>query len=72
TVLVLNEHKFADIQMYECLIRFNEVRVFPMWTIDEALEMERAAEKKRKLYLESLRNDQHENISKEGQRSEQT
>jgi len=51
TVTALNEHGFADIQMYECLIRFHELRVLPVLTIDEALEMERAAEKKRKRAL---------------------
>ncbi|KAG0371015.1 tRNA methyltransferase complex GCD14 subunit-domain-containing protein [Gamsiella multidivaricata] len=48
TVTALNEQGFVDIQMYECLIRFNEVRVIPMWTIDEAMERQRAIEKKRK------------------------
>ncbi|KAG0295620.1 tRNA (adenine-N(1)-)-methyltransferase catalytic subunit trm61 [Linnemannia gamsii] len=48
TVTALTEHGFVDIQMYECLIRFNEVRVIPMWTIDEAMEKQRAVEKKRK------------------------
>ncbi|KAF9299559.1 tRNA (adenine-N(1)-)-methyltransferase catalytic subunit trm61 [Linnemannia elongata] len=48
TVTALNEHGFVDIQMYECLIRFNEIRVIPMWTIDEAMEKQRAIEKKRK------------------------
>ncbi|KAK3828292.1 MAG: tRNA methyltransferase complex subunit Cpd1 [Benniella sp.] len=51
TVTALNEHGFAEIQMYECLIRFHELRVLPVLTIDEALEMERAAEKKRKRAL---------------------
>ncbi|KAF9927587.1 tRNA (adenine-N(1)-)-methyltransferase catalytic subunit trm61 [Linnemannia zychae] len=48
TVTALSEHGFVDIQMYECLIRFNEIRVIPMWTIDEAMEKQRAIEKKRK------------------------
>ncbi|KAK3826007.1 MAG: tRNA methyltransferase complex subunit Cpd1 [Benniella sp.] len=48
TVTALNEHGFVDIQMYECLLRFNEIRVIPMWTIDEAMEKQRAMEKKRK------------------------
>lgn len=48
TVTALTEHGFVDIQMYECLIRFNEIRVIPMWTIDEAMEKQRAVEKKRK------------------------
>ncbi|ORZ28591.1 tRNA methyltransferase complex subunit Cpd1 [Lobosporangium transversale] len=48
TVTSLSENGFVDIQMYECLIRFNEIRVIPMWTIDEAMEKQRAIEKKRK------------------------
>ncbi|KAF9438657.1 tRNA (adenine-N(1)-)-methyltransferase catalytic subunit trm61 [Entomortierella beljakovae] len=48
TVAALSESGFVDIQMFECLIRFNELRVLPMWTIEEALEKEQAAEKKRK------------------------
>ncbi|KAF9201098.1 tRNA (adenine-N(1)-)-methyltransferase catalytic subunit trm61, partial [Haplosporangium sp. Z 27] len=48
TVTALSEQGFVDIQMYECLIRFNELRVLPMLTIDEALEMEKEAEKTRK------------------------
>ncbi|KAG0246108.1 tRNA methyltransferase complex GCD14 subunit-domain-containing protein [Mortierella sp. GBAus27b] len=48
TVMALSEQGFADIQMYECLIRFNEIRVIPMWTIEEAMEKQRAIEKKRK------------------------
>ncbi|KAG0211602.1 tRNA (adenine-N(1)-)-methyltransferase catalytic subunit trm61 [Mortierella sp. GBA30] len=48
TVTALNEQGFVDIQMYECLIRFNEVRVIPMWTIEEAMEKQRAVENKRK------------------------
>ncbi|KAG0000410.1 tRNA (adenine-N(1)-)-methyltransferase catalytic subunit trm61 [Entomortierella chlamydospora] len=51
TVTALSEQGFVDIQMFECLIRFNELRVLPMWTIEEALEKERAAEKKRKRAL---------------------
>ncbi|KAF9360526.1 tRNA (adenine-N(1)-)-methyltransferase catalytic subunit trm61 [Mortierella sp. AD094] len=51
TVTALSEQGFVDIQMYECLIRFNEIRVLPMWTIEEALEKEQAAEKKRKRAL---------------------
>ncbi|KAG0223158.1 tRNA (adenine-N(1)-)-methyltransferase catalytic subunit trm61 [Mortierella sp. GBA43] len=63
TVIALKDHGFADIQMYECLIRFHELRVLPMLTIDEALEMECAAEKKRKRALprvirEALKKDQ--------------
>jgi tRNA (adenine57-N1/adenine58-N1)-methyltransferase len=63
TVIALKDHGFADIQMYECLIRFHELRVLPMLTIDEALEMECAAEKKRKRGLprvirEALKKDQ--------------
>ncbi|KAF9144713.1 tRNA (adenine-N(1)-)-methyltransferase catalytic subunit trm61 [Mortierella sp. GBA39] len=48
TVTALTEQGFVDIQMYECLIRFNEVRILKISTLDEALEMERATEKKRK------------------------
>ncbi|KAF9538260.1 tRNA (adenine-N(1)-)-methyltransferase catalytic subunit trm61 [Mortierella hygrophila] len=48
TVTALTEQGFVDIQMYECLIRFNEVRILQISTLDEALEMERASEKKRK------------------------
>ncbi|KAF9097178.1 tRNA (adenine-N(1)-)-methyltransferase catalytic subunit trm61 [Mortierella sp. AM989] len=48
TVTALNENGFVDIQMFECLIRFNEIRVIPMWTIEEAMERQRAIEKKRK------------------------
>ncbi|KAF9204620.1 tRNA (adenine-N(1)-)-methyltransferase catalytic subunit trm61 [Haplosporangium sp. Z 27] len=48
TVTALSENGFVDIQMYECLIRFNEIRVIPMWTIEEAMERQRAIEKKRK------------------------
>ncbi|KAK3843512.1 MAG: tRNA methyltransferase complex subunit Cpd1 [Linnemannia gamsii] len=48
TVTALTEQGFVDIQMYECLIRFNEIRVIPMWTIDEAMEKQRSVEKKRK------------------------
>ncbi|KAF9953037.1 tRNA (adenine-N(1)-)-methyltransferase catalytic subunit trm61 [Mortierella alpina] len=48
TVTALSEQGFVDIQMFECLIRFNEIRVIPMWTIEEAMEKQRAVEKKRK------------------------
>ncbi|KAF9174610.1 tRNA (adenine-N(1)-)-methyltransferase catalytic subunit trm61 [Mortierella sp. AD011] len=48
TVTALSENGFVDIQMFECLIRFNEIRVIPMWTIEEAMERQRAIEKKRK------------------------
>ncbi|KAG0003617.1 tRNA (adenine-N(1)-)-methyltransferase catalytic subunit trm61 [Entomortierella chlamydospora] len=48
TVTALSENGFVDIQMFECLIRFNEIRVIPMWTIEEAMEKQRAIEKKRK------------------------
>ncbi|KAG0057255.1 tRNA (adenine-N(1)-)-methyltransferase catalytic subunit trm61 [Linnemannia elongata] len=51
TVTALTEQGFVDIQMYECLIRFNEVRILQISTLDEALEMERASEKKRKRAL---------------------
>ncbi|KAG0054209.1 tRNA (adenine-N(1)-)-methyltransferase catalytic subunit trm61 [Gryganskiella cystojenkinii] len=48
TVTALNEEGFVDIQMYECLIRFNEIRVIPLWTIEQAMEKQRAVELKRK------------------------
>lgn len=51
TVTALNEHGFVDIQMYECLIRFNELRVHNVVPIDEALEKEREFESKRKRAL---------------------
>ncbi|KAF9950952.1 tRNA (adenine-N(1)-)-methyltransferase catalytic subunit trm61 [Mortierella alpina] len=53
TVTALNEHGFVDIQMYECLIRFNELRVHTVTVvpIDEALEKEREFESKRKRAL---------------------
>ncbi|KAG0287330.1 tRNA (adenine-N(1)-)-methyltransferase catalytic subunit trm61 [Linnemannia gamsii] len=51
TVTALTEQGFVDIKMYECLIRFNEVRILQISTLDEALEMERASEKKRKRAL---------------------
>ncbi|KAF8931331.1 tRNA (adenine-N(1)-)-methyltransferase catalytic subunit trm61 [Haplosporangium gracile] len=51
TVTALTEQGFVDIQMYECLIRFNEVRILQISTLDEALETERASEKKRKRAL---------------------
>ncbi|KAF9112200.1 tRNA (adenine-N(1)-)-methyltransferase catalytic subunit trm61 [Mortierella sp. AM989] len=51
TVAALSEQGFVDIQMFECLIRFNEIRSNPMWTIDEALEREQAVERTRKRAL---------------------
>ncbi|GJJ68641.1 tRNA (adenine57-N1/adenine58-N1)-methyltransferase catalytic subunit [Entomortierella parvispora] len=48
TVTALNDEGFVDIQMYECLIRFNEIRVIPLWTIEQAMEKQRAVELKRK------------------------
>ncbi|KAF9580479.1 tRNA (adenine-N(1)-)-methyltransferase catalytic subunit trm61 [Lunasporangiospora selenospora] len=48
TVTALSENGFVDIQMYECLIRYQDIRIVPVLTIDEALERERALEKKRK------------------------
>ncbi|KAG0202279.1 tRNA (adenine-N(1)-)-methyltransferase catalytic subunit trm61 [Mortierella sp. GBA30] len=51
TVTALNEQGFVDIQMYECLIRFNELRILPVVTIDEALEKEQEHERKRKRAL---------------------
>ena len=48
TVTALNEQGFVDIQMFECLIHLNEVRILPLRTIDGTLEMEQAAEKKRR------------------------
>jgi tRNA (adenine57-N1/adenine58-N1)-methyltransferase len=61
TVTALNEHGFVDIQMYECLIRFNEIRVIPMWTIDEAMEKQRAVEKKRKRATPRVVRDENNN-----------
>ncbi|KAI1305146.1 tRNA (adenine-N(1)-)-methyltransferase catalytic subunit trm61 [Mortierella claussenii] len=65
TVTALNEQGFVDIQMYECLIRFNEIRVIPMWTIEEAMEKQRAIEKKRKratprIMRESIKEEQEQ------------
>ncbi|KAG0301704.1 tRNA (adenine-N(1)-)-methyltransferase catalytic subunit trm61 [Dissophora globulifera] len=57
TVTALNEQGFVEIQMYECLIRFNEIRVIPMWTIEEAMERQRAIEKKRKRALPRVMRD---------------
>lgn len=57
TVAALTEQGFVDIQMYECLIRFNEVRILQISTLDEALEMERASEKKRKRALPRVLRD---------------
>ncbi|CAO3571704.1 unnamed protein product [Mortierella alpina] len=51
TVTALSEQGFVDIQMYECLIRFNELRVHTVVPIDEALEKEREFESKRKRAL---------------------
>ncbi|KAF9584277.1 tRNA (adenine-N(1)-)-methyltransferase catalytic subunit trm61 [Lunasporangiospora selenospora] len=48
TVLALKDHGFAEIQMFECLLRTQDIRVIPMWTIDEATEKQRAFENKRK------------------------
>ncbi|KAF9274387.1 tRNA (adenine-N(1)-)-methyltransferase catalytic subunit trm61 [Mortierella alpina] len=57
TVTALNEHGFVDIQMYECLIRFNELRVHNVVPIDEALEKEREFESKRKRALPRVLRD---------------
>ncbi|KAF8932289.1 tRNA (adenine-N(1)-)-methyltransferase catalytic subunit trm61 [Haplosporangium gracile] len=65
TVTALNEHGFVDIQMYECLIRFNEIRVIPMWTIDEAMEKQRAVEKKRKRATPRVVRDDNNNSQDE-------
>jgi tRNA (adenine57-N1/adenine58-N1)-methyltransferase len=69
TVTALSDNGFVDIQMYECLIRFNEIRVIPMWTIEEAMEKQRAIEKKRKRALprvlrESADSEQEEEAKK--------
>ncbi|KAF9920715.1 tRNA (adenine(58)-N(1))-methyltransferase catalytic subunit trmt61a [Linnemannia zychae] len=61
TVTALSEHGFVDIQMYECLIRFNEIRILQISTIDEALEMERASEKKRKRALPRVLRESYKN-----------
>ncbi|KAF9898952.1 tRNA (adenine-N(1)-)-methyltransferase catalytic subunit trm61 [Lobosporangium transversale] len=68
TVTSLSENGFVDIQMYECLIRFNEIRVIPMWTIDEAMEKQRAIEKKRKRAVPRVL---RENVKKELEKREQ-
>ncbi|KAF9983055.1 tRNA (adenine-N(1)-)-methyltransferase catalytic subunit trm61 [Mortierella antarctica] len=78
TVTALNEHGFVDIQMYECLIRFNELRVHTVVPIDEALEKEREFESKRKRALprvlresfkkslDDARNSAEEDLSNQG------
>ncbi|KAF9086296.1 tRNA (adenine-N(1)-)-methyltransferase catalytic subunit trm61 [Mortierella sp. AD031] len=71
TVTALNEQGFVDIQMYECLIRFNEVRVIPMWTIDEAMEKQRAVEKKRKRATPRVMRDDINKDSTTGQDEEE-
>ena len=57
TVTALNDEGFVDIQMYECLIRFNEIRVIPLWTIEQAMEKQRAVELKRKRAPRVVRED---------------
>ncbi|KAF9186113.1 tRNA (adenine-N(1)-)-methyltransferase catalytic subunit trm61 [Haplosporangium sp. Z 767] len=71
TVTALNEQGFVDIQMYECLIRFNEVRVIPMWTIDEAMERQRAIEKKRKRAQPRATRDQKDDTPTEQQEQQE-
>ncbi|KAJ2006788.1 tRNA (adenine-N(1)-)-methyltransferase catalytic subunit trm61 [Coemansia thaxteri] len=38
TALALDEHGFADIRMYECLVRDYEIRSLPLPSIDEAID----------------------------------
>ncbi|KAF9959115.1 tRNA (adenine-N(1)-)-methyltransferase catalytic subunit trm61 [Modicella reniformis] len=71
TVIALDEHGFADIQMYECLIRFNEIRVIPMWTIDEAMEKQRAIEKKRKRAKPRVLREQQDGTKSSSQQQDQ-
>ncbi|GJJ75933.1 tRNA (adenine57-N1/adenine58-N1)-methyltransferase catalytic subunit [Entomortierella parvispora] len=59
TVTALSEHKFVDIQMYECLIRFQEVRILPILTIEEAMEKERIHESKRQRALPRVLRDSY-------------
>ncbi|KAG0047604.1 tRNA (adenine-N(1)-)-methyltransferase catalytic subunit trm61 [Gryganskiella cystojenkinii] len=59
TVTALSEHKFVDIQMYECLIRFQEVRVLPVITIEEAMERERIHESKRQRAMPRVLRDSY-------------
>jgi tRNA (adenine57-N1/adenine58-N1)-methyltransferase len=66
TVVALTEQGFVDIQMYECLIRFNEVRIVQMSTLDEALEMEQASEKKRKRALPRVLREEFKNSLQKG------
>ncbi|KAG0207516.1 tRNA (adenine-N(1)-)-methyltransferase catalytic subunit trm61 [Mortierella sp. NVP41] len=70
TVTALTEQGFVDIQMYECLIRFNEVRILQINTLDEALEMERASEKKRKRALPRVLRETYLNSLKEGKQEQ--
>ncbi|KAJ2738146.1 tRNA (adenine-N(1)-)-methyltransferase catalytic subunit trm61, partial [Coemansia sp. BCRC 34301] len=37
TALALDEHGFADIRMYECLVKDYEVRTLPLPDIEEAI-----------------------------------
>ncbi|KAJ2810515.1 tRNA (adenine-N(1)-)-methyltransferase catalytic subunit trm61 [Coemansia furcata] len=37
TALALDEHGFADIRMYECLVKDHEIRTLPMPDIEEAI-----------------------------------
>ncbi|KAF9144500.1 tRNA (adenine-N(1)-)-methyltransferase catalytic subunit trm61 [Mortierella sp. GBA39] len=69
TVTALTEQGFVDIQMYECLIRFNEIRVIPMWTIDEAMEKQRAVEKKRKRAAPRVVRDDNNNNTQDEESS---
>ncbi|KAG0233292.1 tRNA (adenine-N(1)-)-methyltransferase catalytic subunit trm61 [Actinomortierella wolfii] len=68
TVTALGESGFVDIQMYECLIRYNELRLIPMWTIDEAIEKQRNIERKRRR-PHHLRADSDTPVSSDGERS---
>lgn len=71
TVTALTEQGFVDIQMYECLIRFNEVRILQISTLDEALEMERASEKKRKRALPRVLRESFKDRLQQEQEQEQ-
>ncbi|KAF8933092.1 tRNA methyltransferase complex subunit Cpd1 [Dissophora ornata] len=71
TVTALNEQGFVDIQMYECLIRFNEIRVIPMWTIEEAMERQRAVEKKRKRATPRVLREGQDDTTTSGQKGEE-
>jgi len=59
TVAALSEHKFVDIQMYECLIRFQEIRILPVLTIEEGMERERIHESKRQRAMPRVLRDSY-------------